>query len=560
MFKTPKSRTAFIKTLATFAFILLPWLFAFIYVKYLKDDTQEHEISVTYSKSDNIQHVDHSKFEILKQKFESPQDVTEACLSCHNKTAEDIMNSSHWNWEKKDIMDGKEVVIGKKNLPNNFCIGIRSNEKLCSKCHAGYGWKDEHFNFSKSKNIDCLICHDNTGKYKKSSPGKPMQGSGLPEPDIDLSAIASHVGETTKENCGSCHFSGGGGNNVKHGDLESALTDKKISIRENAFATNEGIESQTQTGPVDVHMSVDGKNMNCTECHKTSHHNISGNMYTVSSSNENPVTCEQCHGASPHSQKILNTHYNTIACQTCHIPVYAKVNPTTVLWDWSTAGNQKKGSPSEEEGEMINDTQKIFHAKHGNMTKVKNAKPDYIWFNGNAHLHMFDDKITSDTVVMNKLYGSYEDHINPTDPLHPSKIYPVKIMRGKQPYDTENKTLIQPNNVGPKGSGAFWADFDKQKSFKIGMDSIGLPYSGKYDYINTESYWPLNHMVSSSENALSCKECHSRDGRLASLQGFYIPGRDRSNIVEYLGIILIIGSILGVLIHALIRFYSSKKK
>ena len=31
------------------------------------------------------------------------------------------------------------------------------------------------------------------------------------------------VGLPTRDNCGKCHFDGGGGNNVKHGDLDESL-------------------------------------------------------------------------------------------------------------------------------------------------------------------------------------------------------------------------------------------------------------------------------------------------------------------------------------------------
>ena len=61
--------------------------------------------------------------------------------------------------------------MGKKNVINNFCIGVSSNESRCTSCHIGYGWKDENFDFANSLNIDCIICHDRTGTYKKFPTG-----------------------------------------------------------------------------------------------------------------------------------------------------------------------------------------------------------------------------------------------------------------------------------------------------------------------------------------------------------------------------------------------------
>ncbi len=49
---------------------------------------------------------------------------------------------------------------------------------------------------------------------------------------LDLNKIAQSVGKPKRTNCGVCHFFGGGGNNVKHGDLEMAMFEptKEIDI------------------------------------------------------------------------------------------------------------------------------------------------------------------------------------------------------------------------------------------------------------------------------------------------------------------------------------------
>jgi len=135
----------------------------------------------------------------------------------------------------------------------------------------------------------------------------------------------------------------------------------------------------------------------------------------------------------------------------------------------------------------------------------------------------------------------------------------MKIMRGKQPYDTKNKTFVQFKTFGPKGSGAYWKDFDWQKSIRTGMDYVGHPYSGNMDFISTRSYWPLNHMVSESENALSCTDCHSSNGRLADLEGFYLPGRDVNFWLDWAGKLFIMFAIIGVFVHGTMRVLAKNK-
>ena len=93
------------------------------------------------------------------------------------------------------------------------------------------------------------------------------------------------------------------------------------------------------------------------------------------------------------------------------------------------------------------------------------------------------------------------------------------------------------------------------------MNYLNLPYSGKYDFIETEMYWPLNHMVAPKEESLSCKDCHTRDkGRLASLDGFYLPGRDFNKYLDISGVSMIAFIFLFVFAHGTLRILTRDKK
>ncbi|MCL5743917.1 MAG: tetrathionate reductase family octaheme c-type cytochrome [Acidobacteria bacterium] len=470
--------------------------------------------------------VDHSKLPALQKRFTTPQQVTEACISCHNERHKEVLNSSHWNWSEAEYIPGRGVrSAGKKNVINNFCIGVTSNLKGCDQCHSGYGYIDQSFDFSDPKNIDCLVCHDGSDTYSKTN-------GGMPPPSVDLKLVAQQVRRSRRSNCGYCHFSGGGGNNVKHGDLEQALLN-----------TNR---------QVDVHMGTDGGNLECAACHITQNHQIRGKLYSVSSMNRDRVTCEQCHGGAPHSDGVLNQHTAKVACQTCHIPEYAKVNATKMFWDWSTAGRLKDGQPIEEKNAS---GEASYLSIKGSFIWAKNVKPDYIWFNGTADHYLLGDTVSATRPVqMNALRGSYADS--------QSKIIPVKIHRGRQIYDPATKMLIQPKlYANQKGEGGFWKDFDWNRAAQEGMQTAGLPYSGQYEFIDTVMYWPVNHMVAPKEKSVGCAECHTRtDSRLAGLTGFYMPGRDRSGLLDGLGLLAVGGALAGALLHALARIAASKRR
>jgi octaheme c-type cytochrome (tetrathionate reductase family) len=405
--------------------------------------------------------------------FEKPQDVTKACLECHESAATQVMATTHWTWESLEAgevpgHDG-ELKLGKKNLFNNFCINLNANWPRCTSCHAGYGWKDAGFDFKDPNNVDCLVCHDQSGSYKKTP-----TGAGMPDPSVDLVAVARSVGPANRQTCGSCHFYGGGGDNVKHGDLEPALINPSTDF--------------------DVHM---GKNdMVCQECHTFEDHQLKGIALSVTAvAGDRQVECSGCHDADPHENKVLNDHYAKVACQTCHIPTFAKGLPTKMYWDWSTAGSKKEAG-KDEYGKPT------YNKKKGDFVWGKDVKPEYLWYNGTTERYLAGDPVNKGGVTkLNYPLGNREDEN--------AKIYPFKVHRGKQISDAENNYLIV-----PKLFGGYWKHFDWNIAAKDGMEAIGLPYSGKYEFVETEMYWRVNHEVTEKTGALTCMDCHAENGRM----------------------------------------------
>ena len=477
---------------------------------------------------------DHSKFKILQGPFKDGDGpaVTRACLTCHTKAAEQVMATSHWTW---NISKGGQDGFGKStHLVNNYCIStIGGNTEACARCHIGYGYKDKTFDFTKQENVDCLVCHDTTGDYEKEK-------GGLPNPAVPLAEVAQKVGVPTNRNCGTCHFFGGGGDATKHGDLDDTILDAPRSE--------------------DVHMSRHGAGMDCIDCHVTDAHKVGGPNYVIPADRrEQPkypgetvsrMSCTACHSETPHRSYILNRHYQKVACQTCHIPTFARGTlPTNLTWDWSTAGRLKDGKEYEEKDARGYET---YNSMHGEMTWARNVVPNYIWYDGNLDFMRLTDtlRIPSDgRVVLNPAEGSYAD---PN-----AKIWPFKYHDGTQPYDPVLNRFIAPYTAGPKGSGAFWGDWNWETANRLGMTNAGLPYSGKYAFVKTRMLWPITHMVAPKEQALSCTECHSRKGRLQGVSGFYLPGRDRGRGVDALGLGLILATLLGVIIHGAMRYFHS---
>jgi octaheme c-type cytochrome (tetrathionate reductase family) len=364
------------------------------------------------------------------------------------------------------------VTIGKKNQINNFCIGIQGNWSGCTSCHAGYGWSDANFDFSQVENVDCLVCHDQSGTYVKDDSGLPAEG-------VDLLAAAQSVGTPTRTNCGTCHFNGGGGNAVKHGDLDQSLF----------FPTED----------VDVHMG--GHDLQCVDCHQSEGHTMQGRAMSVSVESENAVECSSCHVTPPHDDERINSHLTAVACQTCHIPEGAVRDATKMFWDWSAAGQ-----------DLPEDTHSYLKIK-GSFIYEANFVPAYAWYNGNSDRYLLGDVIEpGETTAINRPLGDINDST--------ALIWPFKIHQAIQIFDPVFNYLIQPVTAG---EGGYWSEFNWDQAARLGAEATGLAYSGEYGFTETEMYWPLAHMVAPKEYALQCSQCHGDSGRM-DWEGLGYPG------------------------------------
>lgn len=503
---------------------------------------------------------DHSKFKELQGPFASGSEVTKVCLSCHTEAGKQVMGTRHWTWEYTNPDTGQK--LGKKTMLNSFCIGDRSNEAFCQACHIGYGWKDKTFDFHNESKVDCLACH-NSGGYKKP-PGMAGEvptertelppGSGKFIDPVDLAMVAQHVGKTRTPNCGTCHYNGGGGDGVKHGDLDSSLNKASKEL--------------------DVHLASKaggGAGFTCATCHQSDGHQIAGSRISMTASDphgpllrgdtvhagRNAATCQSCHGDKPHKQpslsvELLNNHTNKLACQSCHIPEFARGGVATKMsWDWSTAGRlTPEGKPIQKKDEHGH---VIYDSKKGDFKLAENVVPEYLWFNGTVNYTTQDMKIDPTQVVkINRFMGS------PDDPK--ARIWPVKRFQGQQPYDKVHLQLLVPHTAVPDDT-AFWFNFDWNKALQTGATATGQPYSGQHGFVKTEMLWPITHMVAPSKNAVACASCHTgaTKSRLGSLPGVYLPARDSQPWIDRLGWLAVVGALGGVLVHSIARIVTRRR-
>lgn len=451
---------------------------------------------------------DHSKLPELAGPFTTDiaggKAVTAACISCHAKAANDMIDSAHWKWlgPTPGIKGSTPGSIGKQNLINNFCVAVPSNEQRCAHCHASYGYKDNTFDFSASNKgaIDCLVCHAKTN-YKR---GKTSMGPDSSDPTVDLVKAAQSVGKPTVAACGRCHFGAGGGDNVKKGDLGSAL--------------------KTATAATDVHMGAATNKLSCASCHKGANHKITGQGVHLPVS-EGRLGCADCHGEKPHNNLLMDNHVLDIACQTCHIPAFSRQQPTKMDWDWSTAGNKSKGTGGVVVQKVDGVDVTVYDFMKGDFVWKSNVKPTYAWYDGGVTRLTIKDQYPAGK-------GTEQDPINLGGPTATkadmnAKIFPFKVMKGKQAVDPTRRLVLVPKLFGP---GGFWpgipATYNASVVEALWTTSLtaGARYSGQigatesytgrgsganqWDWAYTVMWMGINHEVAPKAQSLGCSKCH----------------------------------------------------
>ena len=435
---------------------------------------------------------------------ENAYEGTKSCLVCHGKLADEFLTTAHFKWEgdAANIVNvAPGTIHGKNDIINNFCVAVPSNEGRCTQCHAGYGYKDDTFDFGDPENIDCLVCHDQTDTYAKD-----LKTAGLPVPGIDLNAVARSVAThaPTIENCIDCHANAGGDDNVKHGDLAMAIANT--------------------TREYDVHMGTDGGDMDCVACHQVKRdnddkmlsHGIGGMPYHSVDEGE-MLQCTDCHEDlnSQHAGTSVdivfqNNNHQRLACQVCHIPTFAREQSTKTEWYWEDAGQ----TIAEEDIPRDPVTNRaMYNKKKGSFVWETNVRPTLLFHDGTWNKMVIHDADTythdpdpSNPVVLGAPAADYTDD--------DAMIYPFKKMIGNQIADVVNKRIMVPHLFGLAGGpNPYWGKFDWDLALIDASNYTGQPYtSGNSGFVDTVMYLTVNHEVAPKEDAWGmngdCGDCH----------------------------------------------------
>ncbi len=416
------------------------------------------------------------------------------CIACHEEAAQDMLTSLHMTWSgptpQLTNTNGEEKGKAEGGI-NTFCTYAKSSKGACYSCHIRKDGNAPHP--PELEDIDCLMCHNDNyqrkfvsdpeksetvtnilGEIKTYIFGKTDElGNYISEPDFakmpegtTMVGLARNVHQPTRQSCLRCHAKAGGGDWTKRGDM--------------------GLSSINPTFEEDIHMSPQGADLTCADCHAISPHKIGGRGIDLRQTEAKAPTCGDCHSETPHTNSTINRHaQNSVSCQVCHIREMGKGGATEMERDWRTpVWNQAFCSG---QGGFV-----------GEEIKEKNVRPEYVWFNGRSNVYNVGDTIEMDE---RGIYPMARAEGWPFD--GESKIYPIKRHYTIMPLHESGK-IIPPAIMWMFMTGDF--DVAVQK----GMEEQGM--TGDYSLVTADAEMMITHGVDPKEKAPSCNECHDFSG------------------------------------------------
>jgi thiosulfate reductase cytochrome b subunit len=298
--------------------------------------------------------------------------------------------------------------------------------------------------------------------------------------------------------------------------------------------------------------------------------------------------CESCHDADRgHADWLpyVDTHMATVACETCHIPqMYA---PAIQSYDWTVLTKN-------------NEPVKTCRGVEGEPNQVTSLVTGYepVLLNRN---NVDGDQLLAPYNLITSYYWVYEDSNGNQRPVRLMDLESAYFENGS--YAADIISAFDTNSDGTLSNDELKIDSSakeevvKNKLTLLGLNNVRIeglvqPYS-------------INHNVTRGENAVNdCKACHddgsrvsqpillanyAPDGTLPTFDNnnnvnasgeiiisersgavyynpvpandkMYVFGSSRVNWIDWLGALLFTGSLLGVLGHGTLRYFSSRKK
>ncbi|HEY9172017.1 MAG TPA: fibronectin type III domain-containing protein [Verrucomicrobiae bacterium] len=422
------------------------------------------------------------------------------CIACHQRQAQEMFGSVHY--QEMAETPGVANIDGPAGkgrngamVMNSYCgTPTTSSRATCATCHTGNGRiPSTQITAEQLVNIDCMMCHQDAYKRVPAPPYVQVSFPGTNGtthtinavvedetgfdfvPDtakmtISLLQAAQTVHLPTRASCLRCHAGAGGSDGGKRGDISTVTANPPLTS--------------------DVHMSPQGANLACANCHSAGGHRVMGRGVDLRPNDStNHFSCASCHTERPHGDynarvgTTRDVHAGHVACQSCHIPAYAKDKSTEMRRTWLHAEFSMaacRGQGGWLPGEV----------------RASNVIPSYQWFDGTSLANVLGQ------VPVENARGEYVLALpNGSVQTPNSKLFPMKLHYSDAAVHDATGLLI------PHSTWKFFTSGDFSAAVAEGQALSNL--EGPASVLPVMEYQTINHGVEPSANALQCGACHS---------------------------------------------------
>lgn len=297
--------------------------------------------------------------------------------------------------------------------------------------------------------------------------------------------------------------------------------------------------------------------------------------------------CDSCHDASEgHADWLpyIDKHMTAVACETCHIPqMYA---PAIESYDWTVLT-------------LDNQPVKTYRGVEGDPNQVTSLVTGYkpVLLN---RTNIDGKQLLTPYNLITSYYWVYDDANGNKRPVRLFDLETVYFENGA--YAADIVSTFDANNDGSLSNDELKLDSEaKAETIKAKLTALGIN-NPRIEGL-TQPY-SINHNVTRSDNAVNdCKACHNEESRVSQtiqlanyaptgtmpvfdtsnnvnasgeiVKGddgavyynpipandkMYVFGSSRVNWIDWLGALMFVGSLLGVISHGTLRYFSSRKQ
>ncbi len=513
-------------------------------------------------------------------------------------------DTSAWDWNKSGTME-MDCFLCHLETPNtaaraeaihagefgNANTATLTDLNIVNKTADGWEWKAEAFNENGELKVETLGIQDPTNENCATCHGEVHPNSGDPL-TVNQCDLNSPQTATTGQVISGQRINESGVNLTNKEELDRSWdihAERELQCTDCHYALNNPSHLSEIQSENPEHLIYDPRSLEIGEYLERPDHNFARGesaQYNVAPEYKGTMRrCENCHDASKgHTDWLpyIDTHMETVACETCHIPqMYA---PAIQTYDWTVV--TAAGGASEE-----------CRGVEGTPNEVTSLVTGYepVLLN---RTNIDGDTLLAPYNLITSFYWVYDDNNGSKRPVRLIDLEAAYLDNGN--YASDIVSAFDANSDGQLGSTELVIDSPaKEEVVKAKLVALGLnnpriegkvlPYS-------------INHNVTKGDSAINdCETCHNEDSRMTqplkladhapvmpvfdadnNVNGsgeivtgedgalyyqpvpanddMYIFGSSRVSWVDWLGALIFAGALLGVVIHGTLRFFSSKKQ